>query len=436
MIFKSIFSPVEQFIWHSESQCSGLKQQLILLLRIFSLVIKDLASGMLSLRAMSLVYTTLLSLVPLIAVSFSVLKGFGVHNQIEPMLAGVLSPLGDKGPEITTQIISFVENMKMGVLGSIGLLMLIYTVISLISKIETAFNFTWRIHSSRSLVKKFSNYLSIVMVGPVMMFAAIGITASLSSHSVIEILNQYETIGQLIRLVGAVLPFIMIIGLFTLLYMIIPNISVSFKSALYGALFAGLMWKFTGGLFADFASGSTNYTAVYSGFAILILFMIWLYLGWLILLTGANIAYYHQHPERLQWDQQHINLSGELREQAMLNVMVNIAKSHTNAKADDITLKYLSKDLNMPADTVLSLIDDLKQGGWIKGSNDKLEVYLPAVSLQLISVADIIRCARHSDNQSLFNSSEPTVQHTMQKINQLVEQQFSSISLASLVKKS
>ena len=111
---------------------------------------------MLTLQAMSLVYTTLLSLVPLIAVSFSVLKGFGVHNQVEPMLSSVLAPLGDKGAEITSKIIEFVENTKAGVLGSLGLVLLFYTVVSLIQKIERSFNFTWRISKPRPFAQRFS----------------------------------------------------------------------------------------------------------------------------------------------------------------------------------------------------------------------------------------------------------------------------------------
>lgn len=125
--------------------------------RLIYALVRDLTQGYLSLQAMSLVYTTILALVPLLAVTFSVLKGFGVHNQLEPLLLKVLAPLGEGGVEITTQIIGFVDNMRVGVLGSVGLALLIYTVISLVQKIEQVFNFTWRVSTQRSFSQRFSN---------------------------------------------------------------------------------------------------------------------------------------------------------------------------------------------------------------------------------------------------------------------------------------
>ncbi len=154
-------------------------------LRIGYVVVRDLGDGMLTLRAMSLVYTTILSMVPLLAISFSVLKGFGVHNQIEPFLRNVLAPLGEQGLEISTRIIEFVENVQVGVLGFVGFILLFYTVVSLMQKIERAFNFTWHITQSRSFAQRFRDYLSVVVVGPVLVFASIGISGSLMSTSVV-----------------------------------------------------------------------------------------------------------------------------------------------------------------------------------------------------------------------------------------------------------
>ncbi len=437
MSIKQKLEQFQQYIWRNETSSSSYQSQLLLFLKIFSLVIRDLIGGMLSLRAMSLVYTTLLSLVPLIAVSFSVLKGFGVHNQIEPMLSNMLLPLGDKGPEITQQIISFVDNMKMGVLGSVGLVMLIYTVISLISKIESAFNYTWRISASRTPAQRFSNYLSIVMVGPVMMFAAIGLTASLSSNSVIDTLNSYAFIGQVLHFFGYLLPFVFIIAAFTFVYLLVPNVHVTFKSAFYGAFFSGIVWELLGHAFASFASGSTSYTAIYSGFAILILFMIWLYLGWLVLLTGANIAFYHQHPERLKWDSKKLSLSGHLKEQSMLLIMFFVAKHHAKANTHAVTLPLLCQQLKMPDETLIPLIKLMEKDGFIKSTNDEPAQLLPAQSIELISVADIIKCAHQTlkKGQSIA-SNEPIISQLMQQHEQAIDNAFLNSNFSTLISKS
>ncbi|MDX1574531.1 MAG: YihY/virulence factor BrkB family protein, partial [Methylophaga sp.] len=166
-------------LWQEATmQSSQLKRKLLHLLRVGYVMFLELRNGDLSLRAMSLVFTTLLSLVPLIAVAFSVLKAFGVHNQIEPFLLNVLDPLGPKAQELSQSIIGFVENIKVGVLGSLGLALLFYTIIALIQKVESAFNFVWRVERPRTLARRFTDYLSVVMIGPVLVFSALGITGA------------------------------------------------------------------------------------------------------------------------------------------------------------------------------------------------------------------------------------------------------------------
>ena len=215
-------------------------------LRIGYVVVRDLGDGMLTLRAMSLVYTTILSMVPMLAISFSVLKGFGVHNQIEPFLRNALAPLGDKGLEISALIIEFVENVQVGVLGLVGFILLFYTVVSLMQKIERAFNFTWHITQSRSFAQRFRDYLSVVVVGPVLVFASIGITGSLMSNSVVEALSAMFLVGNAIEIAGRLVPYAMIIGAFTFIYIFMPNTKVKFRSALTGGIVAGVLWNTAG----------------------------------------------------------------------------------------------------------------------------------------------------------------------------------------------
>ena len=300
-------------------------------LQLMLMVGRDLLGGMLTLRAMSLVYTTLLSIVPLLAVSISVLKGFGVHDQLEPMLIRFLAPLGERSLELSAQMVGFVENMKIGVLGALGLSLLIFTVVSLIHKIESAFNHTWRLHSNRNLMQRFSNYLSVVLVGPVLIFSAVGITASFGSNAVLVAINDLPYMSDLIRFSGKLIPYLLVIAAFTFIYILVPNTRVQPGSAFYGALIAGLLWESSGLLFTSFVGGSTGYTAIYSGFAIMLMFMIWIYLSWLILLVGASIAYYHQHPETLKRQLPSGHLSSRMREQLGLQAMLDIGRAYEQA---------------------------------------------------------------------------------------------------------
>ncbi len=374
-------------------------------LRIFYATGRDLSGGLPSLRAMSLVYTTLLSIVPLLAVSFSVLKGFGAHNQLEPVLTNLLEPLGDKGLQVSQQIISFVDNMKVGVLGSLGLFFLIFTVLSLVKKIESAFNYTWRIQITRNIFQRFSNYLSVILIGPLLLFTAAGLTASFNTSIVVEKFLSIEPFGTILLVIGETIPFILTIITFTLIYILIPNTKVRFRSALYGAVTATILWKLIGALFTAFIVDSTNYTAIYSTFAILIIFMLWIYISWLIVLTGASISYYHQNPDRISDQSQVIRLSCRLREKLALTVMRLIATSfHHNEKT--WTLKSLAKAIKISEPALMMIISALLKNNLLARTGEKNAHFLPSQSLENISLVMILDAARSAEETPLLRADD------------------------------
>ena len=262
-------------------------------------LLRDLLEGEISLRAMSLVYTTLLSLVPLLALAFSVLKAFGVHNSLQPVLAQLLAPLGEQSVVVTENIIGFVDNIKVGVLGSIGIGLLLYTSVSMISKIEASFNFIWKIKQERGFTQRFGEYLSVLLIGPVLVFTAIGLTASLRSSTVVTTLALYEPFGTTLLLATKLAPYVLIIGALTFIYSFIPNTRVQWRAAVAGGLFAGIAWESASIGFARFVAGASSYSAIYSGFAIIIILLIWLYMSWAIVLFGCRLAFYIQHPRHL-----------------------------------------------------------------------------------------------------------------------------------------
>ena len=407
-------------------------------LQIITLVSRDLMSGMITLHAMGLVYTTLLSLVPLLAVSISVLKGFGVHGQLEPALAGVLSHLGDRSAEVSARIVGFVDNMKFGVLGALGLGMLIFTVISLIQKIEAAFNHAWRLQGSRGLRQRFSDYLSVIMVGPLLVFAAVGITASLGSSHVVGMLNELPFMNALMHLLGKLLPFMLVIGAFTFVYLLVPNTRVRLQSALYGAVVAGFLWEISGMLFTSFVGGSTQYTAIYSGFAIMLVFMLWLYLSWIILLVGASIAFYHQNPEYLVWQQREIRLSTRQREQLALQAMVDIARTHDRQSDLQTSLQNLARRQRIPAALLLRVLDALQAAGLVQQSADDPPRYLPGCSLERLRIADIVSIARQASTRSRRDSvlrSDASVTELLDGLDASLESYLGDLTLAEFIQR-
>ena len=362
-------------------------------LRITYGVVRDLLEGQLTLRAMSLVYTTLLSMVPLLAVSFSVLKAFGVHNQVKPLLFDFLGRMGPQGLEIGERIMGFVDNIKVGVLGSVGIALLFYTVISLLQKIERSFNYIWRVEEARHLSRRFSDYLSVILVGPVLMFTAIGMAASVRTSAIVESLAGISMLGEGIELIGRTLPYLLIIAAFCFVYIFMPNTRVRLGSALIGAIIAGLLWESTSWLFASFAVGSAKYAAIYSSFAILALFMIWLYLGWIILLVGADVAFYHQHPHMLSSPGECNCLEQKQREQLAIEVMYLVALHFHNGKPA-WNLNKLTTRLNRPSEQISRLLQIFTNKGLLSRTTNNGDAWLPAREPESIQLIDILHAAR------------------------------------------
>lgn len=383
-----------RFVWEPDLGTLGRGHAWLLrYLRITHAVIRDLATGQLTLRAMSLVYTTLLSLVPLLAVSFSVMKGLGVHYQVEPLLLNLLAPLGDQGVEITERIIGFVENIRAGVLGTVGLAFLLFTVVSLIQKIEKAFNASWRVAAQRSLGQRLSSYLSVIMVGPLLLVAALTLTATVTHSRGAE--EVAALLGPLVDHFGRLLPYLMVIAAFCFVYLLVPNTRVRLRSALAGAVVAGILWETAGWAFTSFVVGSGNYTAVYSAFATMILFMIWLFLSWAILLTGASFAFYHQHPEYLAHGPRQPELSIRQRERNALAALYLVAQRFRHGQAPCPTA-WLATRLELPEPMVQTLLDTLEQGGFVIQTGAEPPGFLPVRDPARIMLAEVFEWVRRS----------------------------------------
>lgn len=381
---------INKYIWRDTGQGGPLKRSAIRLLRILYALGRDLMHGQLSLRAASLSYTTLLSLVPLLAVSFSVLQAFGVYNQLEPLLLQFLEPLGPKGAEIGDRIVSFVSNMRVGVLGSIGLAMLFYTVISLVNKIEKSFNHTWRVQENRSFGRRFSEYLSVILIGPVLMFSAVGLSASLMSTTLVQQLLTIEPFGTALYMAGKIVPKLLFILAFAFIYIFIPNTRVKPAAAFGGALFASILWQLAGWGFTSFVASSTKYAAIYSSFAILITFLIWLYLNWLIVLIGAQTAYYLQNPACITEHGGSAELKGELREKLTVLTMVLIAERFYRG-ASPLTTEDISRRLQIPGEWVRELLEILEQSHLIAPTGQEPSSWLPGRDPETVSIDEILR---------------------------------------------
>ena len=333
------------------SELTRFKRMIHVSAKIIVMVGHDFIQNLVKLQAMALAFKTLLSLAPLLAVVFSLLKAFGVHNRMEPALAEALAPLGEKGQEITAHLIGFVNKMSAGALGSVGLVTLFITVLSLMGSIEEAFNHMWRVKSPRKLARRFSDYLSAILVGPVLVFAAVTITATLQNSAIVQALMSLQALGVAILALLRLVPYLTLWGAFTFVYMFIPNTRVRLRSALVGGLVAAVLWQTVGWGFAVFVASSTRYYVIYSSFAILLLFLLWLHVGWVIVLLGAQVTYAHQHIHYFLGDRDALAQSAAGREKLALLMLLLIGRNFHNGLAP-LAVAEIAAQLRVPAGVV------------------------------------------------------------------------------------
>jgi membrane protein len=269
-------------------------------LRYPAALIRDWLGGEIDMRAMSLAYTTLLSVVPLLVFSFSVLKGFGAHSDVRLILRTFFSPMGGAATELTDSVMQFAANMRGDLYGAIGLAFLAYIVISAIQKIEASFNYVWRIERPRSLGRRFIEYLSVMIIGPILLAVAIGLLGSAQRSPFAQWLNAVAPLAAVLGSLVRVAPYCIITAVFTFMYCFIPNTEVRFRAALIGGVTAAIVWALVGKVFTAVIVYSSQMVAVYTSFAIVLTTLMWVYLSWLILLIGAQLAFYVQFPEHLR----------------------------------------------------------------------------------------------------------------------------------------
>jgi membrane protein len=414
------------------------RRRIVKAVRILYMLGRELASGTLTMRAASLVFTTLLSLVPLLAVSFSLLKAFGVHTRYEIILSSVLEPLGAQGVEIATRIVGFVDQVKVGVLGGVGLLILFVTVISLVRKVEDALNTTWRVRASRNVVQRVSGYLSVMLVGPLLVFAALGLIGTLMSTSLVQALVAVEPFGSALALAPRLLPYVLMAVAFTSIYAFMPNARVQLRSALVGGAVAGVLWASAGWAFASFVANSpnSNYAAIYSSFAIVFVFMLWMYVAWLILLIGGTVAFYHQMPEYLGVMPGQLKASNQLRERIALAAMLRIGSHHFHAR-EPLSSHALAQHMQLPLGLVQDAVQALQDDGFVALVEQPVGGYVPARDLAKIALVDLLASTRSAHGHKYLVPdqlpAEPVAEALMQDLERSAATVLGQRTLRDLV---
>lgn len=429
---------LERLIWEQNLQeMSWVKRTLLRQLQMVVLVIRDFYNNRSLLRASALTYYTILSLVPLLALTFALLKAFGVQNQLQPL---VLDKLNVGDGQIAAAIVGYINNTQVAQMGAVGLIFLLIAVISLLTNIEAAFNDVWGVNSLRPLLRRFSDYLSVILVGPVLLISAISMTSSLISHSFTQRLLEMQMIGSLIVFVLKITPFIFMWLAFTLLYVFMSNIKVQWRAALIGGVVGGTLWQIAQLGYVHFQVGVARYNAIYGTMAALPIFMVWVYLSWVIVLFGLGVCYAKQNLRTGARDLRREEVNRRSFEQVALALLVTLAdRFHRGDHA--INLDQLARLLYVPPRLCRTILNQLQQLGLVTeiSGHAGLPSYQLGRDADNLSVSEIYRMLRNVGEDVMYLHPHPQTTvalETWRSLADLVDNNFGDVTLKDLVMRS
>lgn len=357
--------------------------------QILTLVVRGFIADGCMLRASALTFTTLLSLVPLLALMFAVLKGLGVQNELEPLL---LEQMAVGGGAAVTKIVEYINNTNVARVGTYGLILLVITVLTLLSNIEKSFNSVWGVVETRPLLRRFTDYFSVVTIGPVFVVVAISMTSTLKSQQLVLTLLEKQYVGEALLSLFEVLPFMVMWLVFAGLYLFMPNVKVSPRAALIGGVFGGTLWQVSQWGYLNFQVGVARYNAIYGTMAALPILMVWIYLSWMIVLLGLEMTYATQNLRTIRQDIRGARVNFASLEFIALTILLFLGRRFYLGQPA-LGQEELSLHLDVPPRLLHSILDELARLGFVVATAQNVDGvgYQPAQALEKIKLHDVIR---------------------------------------------
>ena len=381
-------------------------------LRILLLATRGFGQDKCLLQASALTFYSILSIVPVVAMAFGIAKGFGFQKLLENLLFEKFS--GQE--EVMIQVVDFarslLENTKGGIIAGIGIVFLFWTVIKLLSNIERSFNDIWEIKKPRTYGRKFGDYLSIILISPILVI--------LSSSATVFITTQITLITEKVALLGMfspvifvmlkLIPYCLVWILFTFIYVLMPNTKVNFSSGFIAGVIAGTIFQVAQWAYINFQVGVAKYNAIYGSFAALPLFLIWMQLSWLIVLFGAEISFAYQYADTYEFEPDCRQISPAFK--ILLSLQIAHLVISTFSKGEmPLTASRISHVLEIPIRLVQKILDEFVESGIFSNTEikeNKELSYQPARDINVITIKSIIEALeqRGFDNIPVAQTAE------------------------------
>lgn len=407
----------------------GLQSFFIKQLRIILLALRGFDENKCQLRASALTYYSLLSIVPVFAMVFGIAKGFGFEKLLEKQLIGKFP--GQE--EVLMRIINFahtlLENTKGGMVAGAGVAILFWTIIKVLGNIEHSFNDIWGIKEARSLGRKFSDYLSFMLICPLLVIMSGSITLFIITQ-ITRITQKVAFLGYFTFLIFFILklvPYGVIWVLFVFMYIFIPNTKVNVKSGVLAGIIAGTIYQIVQWIYIRFQIGVAKYNTIYGSFAALPLFLVWLQLSWLIVLLGAEISFAHQNVDMYEFERESLQISFSLKKILSLRTMHLLIQNFSHGEKP-FTDTHISHALEIPIRIVRQILYELIESGLVsevRTPTEKEPAFQPALDINLFTIKYVIDALeRRGVNTITLNQTSEfrLLTESLTKFDNLIEQ--------------
>jgi membrane protein len=422
----------DQLLFGPEAERPGIGGRLRRMARYPYALLRDLAGGKLNLHAIGLVYASVLAIVPLLAFSFGILAGFHAQGVLEPLVHDFFGPMGSAADELTARVMEFANKVRGGLVGSVGLALLIWTLISTMKKVEDGFNFVWHVDVPRNFGRRVAEYVALLIIGPVLLAAVVGLSRLAADSEPIRALSELPLMVRVVAMTLRLAPYLIASGLLTLIYMVVPNTQVRFGPALAGGITAGILWAAIGRFFTLFVLYSSRLTVVYAGFAIIIATLVWTYFNWIILLIGAQVSFYAQNPGYLRVGLREPRLSCVDTERLALGIMF-LTGARYRGGGERVTISLLAAKLGYPGIAVARMCKTLEASGFLAAAAD--DSLLPGRDIAQIPVVAILMVARGRSSGLIrtATATPPVILQFCDELNGAWQQRCAGLMLGELL---
>lgn len=364
------------------------------LLRVVLLSIRGFDEDRCQLRASALIFYSLISIVPVFAMAFGIAKGFGMEKVLEQQLRTKLAGHEDILVNVIQFSHSLLANTRGGLIAGMGLVVLIWSVVNVLRQIEYSFNDIWGVKEKRSAGRMFSDYLSLILLCPVIFILSGGLTVFLTTQ-VSMIVNKFAVLGGLSSIIFfslKLLPYLLMGLLFTFLYIFMPNTKVRFSSGLIAGVVAGTVFQFLQWAYITFQIGVVKYNAIYGSFAALPLFLAWLQISWLIVLYGAELSFAWQNVDTYEFEPDSLLASQRLKTLLALQITASLVKNFIQGQKPP-TARELSCQMEMPIRFVNETVFELTQShilAVVHGDQSEEHGYQPAMDVNRLTIFSVV----------------------------------------------